>query len=499
MSEISKSAGSILPALLLLASAAACGGGASAGPEPSVPHGPPGAGAVPPGGAVAGGSAAPGAGVPAAPVDPWALPDGPRDDEPIAPPSPPLRLDDWERALKAKGVAAPPASCAAAAAAAKKAGQKLADVVRAAETGPVECADAVVDPHVRGGAASELAHVLVGLSLAGKLSRTANAPPVMGAIREKEKVKAFIAGPLKTWLVEQATAIETLASGAAGLTGYGRGVAAMEAGVAEMRLVDKMRSSPVPATWDPELKAVYEAALDEALEPRKRRGRDAALIGMSDFAQAGILKDDRLDRARALLAKLYGGRRIDALDGLLVLPRDPAALPGGVTPALRARFRAGDGPADATSPYARARLDLGRLYWRRIDFVEAAHAAKASKVPEDRLVLALALALVHAPNGAAAMMSAPSPASLTLTHTEALDALAKEGGPLAGMAAYDAAHLRSLSPPDGDAAPAHLRDVAARFRKAEGLLTDAAQKKRASERASELDAVAAAAEKKGRP
>lgn len=456
-------------------------------------------------------------------VDPWALPDGPRDDDPISPPPPALRLDDWEKGIKARGVPAPPVSCTQV----KKpaAGATPEEIARHADLAPIECADGITDPFLktRAGSAGDLAHVLVGLSLASKLARTASTPPTMGAIREKEKVKAFIAGPLKTWVVEQATAIETLASGAAGLAGYGRGIAAIEAGIAEMRLVDKLRSAPVPAGWDPELKSVYEAALDEALEPRKRRGRDAALVGMSDFAQVGVLYDARIDRARALLAKLYGGRRIDALDALMVPPRevapagtasvfwvtalekrfDDTVLARGVPQRMRARFRAGAAPPPSQpllSAYARARLDLGRLYWRRIDFVETAYAAKTSTAPEDRLVLALALALAHAPNGAVAMMSAPAPSALDLAHTEALDALVAEPSdktsPIAGMAAFDAAHLRSLSPPDGDAAPAYLRDVAVRFKKAEALLTDPAQKKKAAERAAEADAIATAAEKR---
>jgi hypothetical protein len=242
---------------------------------------------------------------------------------------------------------------------------------------------------------------------------------------------------------------------------------------------------------------------------------------MSDFAQVGIIKDARIDRARALLSKLYGGRRIDALDALLTPPRpagpaspsvywaslegekkafdDTSVFARGIMPSTRANLRAAGVASPLASPYARARLDLGRTYWRRIDFVEAAHSVKSSPLPEDRLVLALALALVHAPNGAAAMMAASSPAALDLAHTEALDALVadpKTAPAIAGMAAFDAAHLRSLSPPEGADGSAYLRDVAARFRKAESLLTDPEQKKRAAERAKEADAIASAVEKK---
>jgi hypothetical protein len=490
-----------------------------------------------------------------APADPFEVPAAPRDDDTEDSETTPPDLGPWKKARTAKGVPPPPASCAAyvhraeskegpglvEAFAEKDPAKRDARLVAVskvpmlagawtraarADLGPIECADAITDPFLQSSGPASLAEgpavmrLVVGLSLAGKLSRTAAAPPAMGPIRDKEKVKAFVSGPLKAWLLEQSTAIEVLSSGAAGLTGYARGVAAIEAGIAELRLVDKMRSAPVPATWDPELKSVYEAALDEALEPRKKRGRDAALVGMSDFAREGILRDARLDRARALLSKLYGGRRIDALDALLVPavavpppatakqwaianvpvtwlgkdvvnPEDPEILPRGVTRKMRARFaKQGDGATpELRSAYARARFDMGRVYWRRVDFVEAAHAAKASNNPEDRLLLALSLALAKGPNGAAEMMRAATPAALDLRHTEALDALVAEGGPLAGLAAYDAAHLRALAPPEGaDAAP-YLKDVAARFRKAESLLSDPAQKKLAAQRATEIDAV----------
>ena len=170
--------------------------------------------------------------------------------------------------------------------------------------------------------------------------------------------------------------------------------------------------------------------------------------------------------------------------------QDPLFLSRGVTRGLRDALKRGHGHSEELiTSYARARFDMGRVYWRRVDFVEAAQTVKASKKPDDRLILALALALAQGPSGAAEMMRAPTTAALDLRHTEALDALVAEGGPMAGMAAYDAAHLRALSPPEGAEAVPYLKDVAARFRNAETLLTDPTQKKLAAQRAAEVDAI----------
>jgi hypothetical protein len=526
-----------------LLTCAACGCGGAPQAPAVVPTQPPAVGAPSSASASAGaGTAAPRPD--ANPIDAFALPEGPREDDPVAPEPGPLALDAWQRASKVKGIAPAPASCAAYARrapaqpapkdlpsalaepdAAKRdallaalEGKDVSARALRAELAPTACADAIADRWLasqKGGVSGRMGHALVGLSLAGKLARTASSPPKMGATRDKAKVLEFIKGPLKSWVVEQASAIEALSAGATGLSGYGRGVAAVEAGSADLRLVDKIRSAPTPAGWDAELKQVYEAALDEALEPRKARGRDAALVGLGDLTRLGSLHDARVDEARSMLAKLYGGRRVDALDGLLLpkwelpapssptdralavtpvffsdrapwAPTDVAALAPalarGVPEAMRAAFRGGQGPKELRSSYARARLEMGRLAWRRVDFVEAAYAAKGDP---DRLVLAVALALAHGPTSAAAMMRAP----FVLEHTEALDALAAEGN---GMAAFDAAHLRSIGVP-ATAPAAWLRDVAARFRKAESLLTDPAQKKLAAERAAEADGAAAAA------
>lgn len=448
---------------------------------------------------------------PQAKADPWALPGAPRDETQSASPPKDVATAAWAKASKVKGVSAPPATCAAFV---KPSPAKAADLktvietqdavkrnallaalepqdkwirVTRAELAPTECADGIVDPLLAPSSSvpGEPGQVAIGLSLAAKLARTATTAPAMKDASDKEKVKRFIQGPLRAWMVEQATAIEALSAPAAELTGVARGLVAIEAGMADLRLVDRIRSAPTPSSWDKELKAIYEAALDEALEPRKTRGRDAALRGLADFAAEGIVHDARVTRARALLSKLYGGRRIDALDELLLPPENEP-------PSVPERTLARVDPSFVRTTSARARFEMGRNYWRRVDFVEAAHAAAKDKTPDGRLLLALSLALSKGPTSAGAMMAAPAPSALGLGNTDALDALAAEPSSVAGMAAFDAAHLRSLSPPDGAAAGPWFADVSARFEKAASLLEDPAQKKRAKERAAAADATSKA-------
>src|SRR6185437_6102603 len=117
--------------------------------------------------------------------------------------------------------------------------------------------------------------------------------------------------------------------------------------------------------------------------------------------------------------------------------------------------------------YARARLSLGRLYWRAVDFDQAAALASASRsaspTPDAAFTLALALALRNGPEDAAEMMR-KAPRALPPAHTEALDAVAAQvpAGPYAGMAAFDAAMIRQLAAPEG-ADAGYWNNVATRF------------------------------------
>jgi hypothetical protein len=369
---------------------------------------------------------------------------------------------------------------------------QLAVVTRAlrAELAPHECADAIVAPLVGKSREPEDQHTLAGLAIAARLLRSVDKPPHLDPPYDAKRVLAFIQGPLKDWMVAQAKLIEALSADAAHLEGYGKGVAAIEAGIADLRFVDAARAVPVPDSIakDKELKGVYEAQLDQMLEPRKDRGRDAALAGLLALARLGVLKDERVARARALLGRLYAGRRIDALD-VLVLPEaassapegagrrvderlpayfvevlgDPAASEGlGSAFVPSARTHVGDGPSGAALLHAaRARLEMAKLYWRAVDVDEAIAAAKAAgSSPEAQLYLALALALRGGPEDAAHMMRSPPLEGLGLGNVTALDAIAQSSGPYTAMAAFDAAAIKRVAAPRRPSAD-YWRDVAA--------------------------------------
>ena len=208
------------------------------------------------------------------------------------------------------------------------------------ELAPAPCGDLLVAPLLASARLPAippaLQHALFGLGVAARLARASDGLPTLSPPFTKSRVAEFIHGPVESWLRGAATNVEENAKWAARLEGYGRGVAATEAGSADLRLVEQMRSVPIPdeLARDAELRRIYESSLDEKLEPRAVRGRDAALVGLRDLADVGALVDPHGEAARRLLSKQYAGRRIDALDPLL-LPLEPRRE-GEVTAAIAA-------------------------------------------------------------------------------------------------------------------------------------------------------------------
>ncbi len=396
-----------------------------------------------------------------------------------------------------------------------------------AELAPVACGDTLVGDFLErapGELEPLVQDALVGLALAGRLHRLVREPPVITPPFTKVRFSEFLAGPLGNWVKRQAQAIHDIAVQGAALEGYGKGVTAVEAGLADMRFVEVVREVPLPQELasDQELSDVYYMALDEALAPRKDRGRDAALVGLKVLAEVGVLNDPRVHRARELLSKLYSGRRIDALDQLVLpalpplapnaaqdaslaqaLPTfyagfilahvDPSApemlralLARGIPTSLRKRLDASTLSLEARRLYARALVELGQRFWRSADFARAASVSqlgsdgKGEYADEARLLGALASALQGGPKDAAEMMMRGPFLPAGMGNIKGLDTIARSKSPFAGLAAFDAAFVLQLVPPV-DPDPAFWDDLGQRYERASKLLSDAASKTRAQE------------------
>lgn len=407
-----------------------------------------------------------------------------------------------------------------------------------AELAPLECGEAVAGPLLaapRAGTSANIHQALLGLSVASRLARTANTPPKLSPPFSRARVDEFIKGPMWAWFTAQAEVIQQVSQEAAALPGYAKGIAAIEAGVAEMRIVEAVRNAPLPDEMakDRELQTQYYGTLDQALEPRKDRGRDAALVGLRELALTGVIRDARIDRARALLSRLYGGRRVDALDALL-LPPLPKAEPSSVEERLarklptfyaglllddqaatrpgtlrmllergiplpqRSALRGAPLAKEARALLARGRIMLGQLYFRTVDFDQATALLSAwpegeARPSEATFELALAIALRGGPEDAADMMRKAPLALSGMGKVAALDYVTQSSPPSAeaGMAAFDAALIRQLTAPEGAGAD-FFRELAARYERAASLLTAPEVRALASERAKAAEQTAAA-------
>jgi hypothetical protein len=393
-------------------------------------------------------------------------------------------------------------------------------VIRAlrAELAP-ECADVLALPLLeprRADLSRNLEDTLIALAASGRLRRLVQKAPELSPPFDRARFMDFFQSTLKPWIVTQAAAIHDLAAVGPRLSPYAKGVVAVEAGLADMRFVSVVRQVPLPKEMsdDAEVRDAYYAALDEALEPRKARGRDAALVGLRELSNEGVVFDARVQRARALLSEVYSGRRIDALDKLLLpellpAPTDTserslaARLPSfyaGVllesatldAPLLRALMERGLPKAFAArlapdkldeagkALLVRAWFDRGRVYFRAEDFASSAKLSAVDKpTAEQALYHALASALQNGPrDGSDLLLRGPQLPTGTAQVAE-LDHVAAQKSPFAGLAAFDAAYLLGLVPPQND--PKFWDTLATRFETAARKLPDPTQKKNAHE------------------
>jgi hypothetical protein len=405
-------------------------------------------------------------------------------------------------------------------------------IVRAlrAELAPVECGDVIAAPLVTapaknlGGAAHT---ALLGEAIAARIARASGAPPRPPAHPiDSAKAKAY-AKQVATWMIAQLKALQALSQEGIALPYYAKALVAIEAGMAETRVIEAVRNAPIPDEFakDREWQGAYYAALDEQLEPYKAIARDATLVGIGLFAYIGSIDEPRVARARSLLSQLYGGRKIDALDRLVLpalppssatstdaklaatlptfyasflIPATAAKDPGvlrvlvdkGISVPHRAALAEADTSAEARLLYARGRIRLGEEYFRALDFDQAISLARSvvgEKSPpagDGKLLLALGLALRNGPEDASVLLRKAPVIVLGMGSTGALDAVASDPAASAtgGIAAFDAALIRTIAPPQG-ADPAYFQDLAARWTSVQARVPEASLKAYAADQA----------------
>jgi len=405
-----------------------------------------------------------------------------------------------------------------------------------ADFAPAECADQLVEPWLREHQDSlgiEVSQVLRGLALAARLLRTSDQPPLLLPPFTRERFDAFLNTSIRPWYLAQSKVVFDMASAGAKLSGYGKAVVAIEAGLSDLRFVENVRKVSIPAEMaaNREVVEVYQQALEDALEPRKQRGRDAILVGFLHFGQLGALSDPRLYRARSQLVRLFAGSRINALDPLLLPPLRPlseataaerlavklpsfyadrllplgltktpnvvrALLERGIPPRLRQQLEKDSHESpEVARLFARGQLELGRHYFRPADFIRAAILLEQKSVlvgptaKESKFVAALSHALEGGPENAVQLMLAGPMLPKGMGNVESLDRLTHEPGVIAGLAAFDAAHLLSIIPQEKPSFE-HWQRIARYFDDAERKLDDPAQKATAHARADDARATA---------
>ncbi len=386
-----------------------------------------------------------------------------------------------------------------------------------AELVPAVCADRLTEPLLATpllGQSRTITEVLEGLALGAKLARVPSTPPSLPEGLDRTAYLSAFREHLAPWFLRQAEAIGALSRRGARLSSYAKAVVAARAGLADLAFVEGARSLPLPQdlATSAEFVQAYQMALEDALAPRKERGRDALLVAFSIFSEWGVLDDPRLHEAQNTLITLYSGSRIDALSGLVLpeQPKPPAEHQQGHLARMLPTFYANEllAPELALSPetldalaerglpprartlldrstlsnpalesYARLLVELGRRYFRPADFARARDlllaARPTTEAERDRfeLLAGIAEALQNGPRDTIALMLNGPLLPVGMGDTTRLDRLGSSRSKLAGHALFNAGHIRSIAHPSLAAKQA-WEAVHERFLRASQLLAE---------------------------
>jgi hypothetical protein len=362
-----------------------------------------------------------------------------------------------------------------------------AGLIRAlrADLAPVACADAMIEPLLanrRVAMSGEIQHLLVGLAIAARQSRLRGGPPEMKPPFNRAHLRAYIDGTVHEWHRRRSAASDELTKVAQALVGYGRAVALLECGRSELRMWGKAATPAGPVARDDELRNAYWNELQSTtLLPTRWRAIELSTAGLAEYATLGVIADARRDRGSKLLTQQVPTRmatlawtvlpplppvdtstvearlfaRLPTFYAEALLPAESAddlvrlraMVERGLGKAARARLRRLPLSPEAGRLVADAKVKLGLLYWRGVDFDQALTAIGEHRDDESLVLMAIALALRAPEDGRMRRLLGDGSAS-TEVRLRPLEWLTASEGPAFAIAAYDLAVIAEAAGAD---------------------------------------------------
>lgn len=292
-------------------------------------------------------------------------------------------------------------------------------------------------------------------------------PPYTGPAGDEKALSVYYKDVVGPWLKSSLVRARELDVKTVNLGFWERPVAARAASIYYLSLIETLRGLPVPSSFqDRELREAYVGSLEDWMAPLKHYARMSGLMALEGYEQFPTGRDATVvGPLFDSLSATVGGARLKSLQTELLLPADAAGCESVMcVPNCETKKN----PVNCPQPQPACTCQLLRhamQYWSGASYDQIVATGANSKDASLRFYAALAQTLAHGPRSLRQYFDAGSPSELDLRHVEPLLAYAASGSPHAGIALYDAAMLKVLSPPAKPPA-GYFDEAAALFKKA---------------------------------
>lgn len=312
-------------------------------------------------------------------------------------------------------------------------------------------------------------------------------PPYTGPAGDEKALSVYYKDVVGPWLKSSLVRARELDVKTVNLGFWDRPIAARAASLYYLALIETLRGLPVPSSFqDKELREAYVGSLEDWMAPLKHYARMSGLMALEGYEQFPAGRDvNVVGPLFDSLSATVGGARLKSLQTELLLPPDAAGCESApCMPNCEAEKRTS--PCVHPEPSCTCQLLRHALqYWSGPSYDQIVVNGASSNDASLKFYAALAQTLAHGPRNLRQYFDAGNPSELELRHVEPLLAYAASGAPHAGIALYDAAMLKVLSPPTKPPT-GYFDEAAALFKKAvekDPSLREKAQREEAHARA----------------